>query len=437
MGFVEAARRMADTTPATRNRAVDLFRAASILVVMWGHWTMAAVTVDHGRLEPGQILVLADWTHPLTWLFQIMPVFFLVGGYANGRSWRSARARGTTYGGWLRGRARRLTLPVVPVLAFWVLFAGIAMRAGMSPGALRVASTVALMPTWFLASYILVVAVSPLGLLAWERWGWWSVAAGVVVAGLVDVVSLRWDSVALGFPNYLVVWMTVHQVGVAWLDGGLATRGRRALLMAVGLAGAVLLVALGPYPDSMVGVSTAATNNTYPPRVTLVFLGFLQSGAVLLLEGWAQRVSRNRRVWTTVVAVNARIMTLYLWHLTAMVLVIGVSMLAGGVGLHVEPLSASWWLTRPGWYAVLAVATLLLAACFGRFETAHRDDRPSPPTWRPLVAVGSVCGGLGALAVVGLVGGDGALNLWLPLVPVIGLLLGGVFLPPRFRRRWP
>ncbi|HSJ20278.1 MAG TPA: hypothetical protein VK964_06865 [Nocardioidaceae bacterium] len=77
--------------------------------------------------------------------------------------------------------------------------------------------------------------------------------AGILLAGLVDFVSLRWESVAFG------------------------------------LAGVLVLVTVGPYPVSMVGVDTASVNNTYPPRVTLVFLGLFPAGVVLLLEGAAQR----------------------------------------------------------------------------------------------------------------------------------------------------
>jgi surface polysaccharide O-acyltransferase-like enzyme len=435
MDIVETARRLAGTTPDQRNRAVDLWRAASILVVVWGHWTMAAVTVEEGELVPGHILVLAEWTHPLTWALQVMPVFFLVGGYVNGLSWRSARARGTTYGSWLRARARRLTLPVVPVLVVWFALGWVALRLGMDPVTLRLASTVALVPTWFLACYVLVVAVAPLGLVVWERWGWWSVMAGILVAGLVDVVSLRWDSIAFGFANYLVVWATVHQVGFAWLDGKLTTPGRRWLLAAVGLAGLLLLVTVGPYPVSMVGVDTATVNNTYPPRVTLVFLGLLQAGVVLLLEGAVQRLARVGGVWTAVVAVNARIMTLYLWHVTAMVTVIGISLILGGAGLGVEPLTLAWWLTRPGWYVVVALVTLALVAGFGRFETPGTDDRPAPPSWRPLLAVAAVCAGLGAVAVMGIVDGAGDLRGGLPALSLLGLLAGGVLRLPRASSR--
>ena len=59
-----------------------------------------------------------------------MPVFFLVGGYANALSWCSARARGVPYAGWLRSRLRRLLVPVVPLLLTWLVACSIAVAAG-------------------------------------------------------------------------------------------------------------------------------------------------------------------------------------------------------------------------------------------------------------------------------------------------------------------
>ena len=98
-------------TPASRNRVVDFLRAAAITVVVLGHWTIIAVDPDGGILPHG-VLDGATWTHPLTWLFQVMPIFFLVGGYSNGLSWRSARRKEIGYAEWLRARLRRLGLLV-------------------------------------------------------------------------------------------------------------------------------------------------------------------------------------------------------------------------------------------------------------------------------------------------------------------------------------
>ena len=423
-------RDLAAATPDSRNRVVDLLRAAAILVVVLGHWLIAAVTVREGDLVIGHLLELAPWTHPLTWVFQVMPVFFLVGGYANALSWRSARRRGETYAGWLRARLRRLLTPVVPLLLVWLAAVSVAFAAGVPASTLRTASQVALVPTWFLAAYVVVCAVGPATLWLWERTGWWSVAAGLALGGLVDLVSLAEDNLAVGFANYLVVWASVHQLGYAWLDGRLAGTGRRLGLAAVGLAGTVVLVWAGPYPVSMIGLDDAVVNNSYPTRVTLGFLGLLQAGLVLSLEPLLARWLRRPRPWAATVLVNTRTMTIYLWHLTAMISVIGVSLLLGGPGLGVEPLTPGWWLVRPLWWAVLAVVTLGFVALLGRFETPRPDEAPTPPVWLPVLVTVLGCGGLGVMAAQGIVDAAGV-NWWWPLLPVAAVAL--LRLPVRAR----
>ncbi|WP_306514020.1 acyltransferase family protein [Janibacter hoylei] len=84
--------RLAAATPDTRNRVVDLYRAVAIGVVVLGHWLMAAVVVRDGELAMANTLDLVPPLQGLTWVLQVMPLFFLVGGYANATSWRSARA---------------------------------------------------------------------------------------------------------------------------------------------------------------------------------------------------------------------------------------------------------------------------------------------------------------------------------------------------------
>lgn len=428
---------LADATPDSRNRVVDLLRAAAILVVVLGHWLMAAVYVDaDGELHRGDLLDLAAWTHPLTWVLQVMPIFFLVGGYSNALSWRSARTRGTTYGGWLRARLRRLTLPVLPLMVFWAVVAPTAHAAGLSSDMLRIATMASLVPTWFLAAYVVVVAVAPLTLALWERAGWWSVALGLALGGLVDYVSVTTDHVLVGFLNYLVVWATVHQLGYAWLDGRLAGTGRRLLLAALGLVGLYVLVVQGPYATSMVGLQSDEINNAYPTRVTQGFLGLMQAGVILALEPLLQRVTARRRVWVATVLVNTRIMSVYLWHLTVLGLVVALSMAFGGTGLGLEPNTAAWWLTRPLYFVVLALFTLGAVAVVGRFETPAHDPRPAPPAVLPILAVVITCAGLGWMADLGIASGQegGAVRWWLPLIPVAASFVFGVSMVPGRRR---
>lgn len=409
---------------------MDLMRVVSILIVIFGHWLMAAVTFEDGELVPGHLLELTDWTHPLTWIFQVMPVFFFVGGYANALSWRSARRRGEPYGGWLRARLRRLVLPVVPLIIVWTAGGWLGLELGLGWEMLQLASQVAIVPTWFLAAYVVIVTLAPLALLIWEKWGWWSIAGGTALAALADVLSISLGVIPAGFANYLFVWGTVHQLGYAWLDGRFEGMQRRVALGAIGLAGALALVWAGPYPVAMVGLDTAQITNSYPPRVTLAFLGMFQAGLVLMFEPLLGRMMRRPGAWTFVVAVSAQIMTLYLWHLTAMIVLIGVGLAAGGAGFGIEPLSGLWWASRPIWFAILSVLTAGLVAVFGRFERPSRDERPAPPAWQPVLAVVFICAGLGLLAAIGIADADGLNGLILSL-PVIGVTVGGVARMPR------
>jgi surface polysaccharide O-acyltransferase-like enzyme len=432
-------------TPASRNRVVDLLRGAAILVVVLGHWLMAAVYLDpDGEMHRGDLLAISAWTHPLTWMLQVMPVFFIVGGYANALSWRSAQAKGTPYGGWLRARLRRLTIPVLPLMLFWAVVAPVASALGVSGASLRIASMASLVPTWFLAAYVVIVALAPATLHLWERWGWWSVSVTIAAAALVDVVSIGGDLPWFGFLNYVLVWGAVHQLGYAWVDGALAGTRRRLTFAGFGFVALALLVTVGPYSISMVGVDGFGINNAYPTRVTLAFLGLFQGGVVLALEPVLRRLASKRGVWIATIFVNARIMTIYLWHLTALGLVVATSLAAGGLGLRIDPNTSQWWSTRPLWFLTLATVTAALVWLFGRFEQPGADPRPAPSGLRPVLAMVATCGGLGIMADLGIASLDGTVHWYLPLIPVIASFAFGISRLPWTRnpkghadRSWP
>ena len=98
----------ADATPESRNRYVDLLRALSICSVVFGHWLIAAPWMDGERLRFDHMLAIQPWTQWLSWLFQVMPVFFMVGGYSNAASWDASVRAGQSYGDWIGARMRRL-----------------------------------------------------------------------------------------------------------------------------------------------------------------------------------------------------------------------------------------------------------------------------------------------------------------------------------------
>ena len=419
------ARALADATPADRKRSIDFLRAASILVVVIGHWIMASPEIVDGRVQIGRLLADAPWTQWLTWILQVMPVFFFVGGYANAVAWRSAHGRGVAYAVWLRSRLRRLILPAVPVLLFWVPVAAVALASGLEPSLIKVATQAALVPTWFLATYVLIVMTAPWTLATWDRFRWWAFAAFAFLAGTVDVLALGFGFHDVIWLNYLFVWNAVHMLGYAWADGAIGGIVARLSTAIGGLVALASLVFFGPYPIAMVGLDNVAVTNSNPPKVTLVALGIFQFGLAMIFESRLESWLTRRRPWTAVIAVNGSIMSLYLWHLTVMVAVLAVSLGLGGIGLGLDPDSPLWWFTRPIWVGFLAILTLPVVAVVARFERPQRDRRPAPPVWKPVVAVLALCAGLGLLAKNGLVDSDG-FNLTAVALTSVGILAGGL-----------
>ena len=168
----------------------------------------------------------------------------------------------------------------------------------------------------------------------------------------------------------------------------------------------LVLVQFGPYPLSMVSVPGEDISNSLPPKFPMLLLGIAQCGLLLALERPARRWLSNLRPWTTAVLVNGMIMTVFLWHLTAAMLVISIAVVLGGVGLSIDPGSGTWWLLRPVWLSVFIVVLLVLTVVFLRFE---RSGKVQPVAeWRQVLGAAMVCGGLSLLALMG-IGGEGKL----------------------------
>jgi hypothetical protein len=354
-----------------------------------------------------------------------------VGGFANGVSWGSAIASGKSYSEWLGGRIRRLVVPMVPLILFWGVVAAIAFVFGESVRVIRNGTQMALIPLWFLAVYVLVVALTPLSHRLWQRFGIWSIVGMASAAIGVDLLVFAAGRGAVGWSNYLFVWMTVHQLGYAWRDPVLAGVGRRLAMAALGLAALLWMTRLGPYPLSLVGVPGEAISNTTPPKLPLLALALFHGGLLLALEKPMRRWLEGRRAWAGTILVNSMIMTGYLWHLAPAVLLLGIGFWTGW-GFDTPPGTPAWWAVRAVWIPSLMVALMPFLMIFNRFERSAGGPARAVPVPRLIVGAILVTAGLAYLALDGvhLLGWSDARS-WALALPLAGAWLAGAW--PRLR----
>ncbi|MEU5810281.1 acyltransferase [Streptomyces sp. NPDC047718] len=369
------AHRVEAATPADRDRTVDALRAFAILGVVLGHWLVTALTATaDGGLSTTSPLSRMPWLAPVSWVFQTLSVFFLVGGHVAARGQAAAREHGVSYGAWVGQRLSRLFRPVAAVLAVWAVAAGGMLLGGAEPATVHALVRLVLSPLWFLLVFAALTAATPLVARLNPLWP-------LAVVACVDVWRFglggpEW----IGWVNVAAGWLVPYTLGAAWSRGAFARRTPAVLLLAGGAAGTAALVLWGGYPASMVGVPGAAISNLNPPTLAAAAFGLAQCGLALLLREPLARAMRRPRAWAAVALANLSAMTVFLWHQTAMMAVTALGLLAPAdlPGLHTVPDSPLWIAARLLWLPVFAAALAVCWTAFRAYEQAARPRRGTP-----------------------------------------------------------
>ncbi|MFA9563504.1 MAG: acyltransferase [Acidimicrobiales bacterium] len=366
-------------TPVDRDRVVDAMRAGSILVVVLWHWSMSVLTwTDDGSLSmPNPIdSIPGGWL--ATWILQVMPLFFVVGGYAN---LTSLHHRSRSLGEFARERARRLILPLLPMVTVWAAAdaVGLLLRGDDHRSVLEWGFVV-FVPLWFIGVFAAVSMLAPITARL-HRQAPLATLAGIA-GGVITIDALRFATGAevIGWINVLLVFTFAHQLGYLWRDGRLT---RSAPLLAIGSVVALaLMTGFGPYPGSMVATESTALSNMSPTTAPIAAVAVLQWSLTMLAAPTLRRVLARAAVWRAVVIANVGAMKIFTWHMTALVLFLGLwSSL--GLDLLTEPTGA-WWLGRPIWVvgpglvltAIVAMGRRLAPRWIGIPVIAAATERP-------------------------------------------------------------
>jgi surface polysaccharide O-acyltransferase-like enzyme len=344
------------TEAPVRNHAVDFYRVSGVVLIVLGHWVAGSVTYRDGSFGRQNPLLDQPWTQWLTWLFQAVPTFFMVAGYAAAVSWGHRRASdGMSRQTWVRHRLARVLGPSAVYVAVVSAIVVASDTTGAAGSLLEYAGWAVAMHLWFLAVYLIVVSLTPIAIAAQQRWG--LLVPAVLASGLVavDVATLAGHVPYLNWLNYLLCWGLLYQIGIAWQSGHLA--GIRPALLAAGSACALwLLIWLGPYPVSMIGVPGEAVQNTEPPSVAMLAFGCAQAGLAISFAPALNRALRAVSVQRVLSRANTNVMALYLWHMIPVVIVAIIGYPAGLLPQPVEG-HAAWWLARLEWVVILSLVT--------------------------------------------------------------------------------
>ena len=202
-----------------RDSAVDLVKAFCLLVVVGLHAMMAGVTVG----ADGLVVTNALAGHPIfawaTWGVQIMPLFFLLGGFASIGQWRRMRDNGAVPADYIRQRVNRLARPAILPIALIGATLATLVATGVSSDVLAGVGFRIGQPLWFLAVYLGCSAFVPLLTALHEAAPRLTLFSLLGVALAIDTISVTFALPALSAVNFLYVWLFIQQLGFWYADG--------------------------------------------------------------------------------------------------------------------------------------------------------------------------------------------------------------------------
>ncbi|MGO3146073.1 MAG: acyltransferase family protein [Leucobacter sp.] len=352
------------TIPAIRpprDATIDAVRAGCLLVVVVLHSLMVGV-----EYVPGEGLVTSvalsgqPWFAPVTWVIQIMPLFFIAGGYVSLLQWRRMRASGASAGEYVAGRVRRLAVPAIVMITAVGSALCVARMFGADPSLIDEASLRVGQPLWFLAVYFGVTALVPAMAWAHERRPIATIAALGAGVLLCDLLGAH-TGLPFGYVNFILVWPLMQQLGFVLLDGGSRAWTRPQLIsgMLTALVALGALVANGWSPDMLV--------NLNPPTTAIALLGTAQFFGVQFIRPTLDRATRVPVVARFVERAGTLAMDVYLWHMPIILTIVALMWIAQ---LPMPaPHSALWWATRVPW-------VIAIFACVVPFARLTRRCTP-------------------------------------------------------------
>ena len=338
---------MAAAAKSDRNRAIDFYRVVAMLFVALGHWlALVAITdANTGGVVGGNAIEFVPSLGWISWALQVMPLFFVVGGFSSAMSLDSHNRKGGNAPDWIAARLRRMLPPAVLLAGTWlVIIAG-----GAAAGQLEIAGLAlqaAAVPLWFLANYTIDTALAPF-VLPRFRTNPGLVAGGLIGAFIFIEIMRIADVPLLPHINWVLGWLIFQVMGMAWRDGLLPTGNKLIGAAATMWAATVALVLSGgPWTVTMVNVAGIENSPTNPPTLSLMTFGAAYS---LTAIAFAPRISAalatRPKAWAAVVGANTVAMSVYLWHMTAAVIVGAAMHFTVGLPEHIVG-SADWWLFK-------------------------------------------------------------------------------------------
>jgi len=274
-------------------------------------------TIVHNRT------VLDGSLTPVTWLTAGMALFFFSTGFTNKIAWYSNVGRDGSQWKFLTDRVDGLMGSVLVWIFFITVSLNVATRIIYFPkyitnqqdGILTVTEFI-MWPLWLVSIYLVVVLFCPLTIYLHKKNPYLTLSFLISSLILIDNIEFNLSLSYIKLFNYLIFWLTIHQLGYFLADGKIFAL-RKSLFAGITFFSYSYLAYMHTTTEQYLSVSNyrlLSFSNEDPPTTVYLISSIGLISLFLLFRDQVEIFLNKSIIWSIFSTIHANIYTLFLWH---------------------------------------------------------------------------------------------------------------------------
>ena len=311
-------------TSNSRVRFIDFIKVIGLLLIIFNTSYFLDFEQSSGEFIVYNRTIIDNSLTPFTWITVGMSLFFFSTGFTNKIAWYSNVGRDGSQWKFLTDRVDGLMGSVLVWIFFITLSLNVTSKIIYFPqfitnqedGMLTVTEFI-MWPLWLVSIYLVVVLFCPLTIYLHKKNPYLTLSVLISTLVLIDNIDFSISLSYIKLFNYLIFWLTIHQLGYFLADGKIFSFTKSSFA-GVSVIAYSYLSYVYTTSDQFLSVSNyrlLSDSNEDPPTTIYLISSIGLISLFLFFRDQFESLMTNKIVWIIFSTIHANIYTLFLWHI--------------------------------------------------------------------------------------------------------------------------
>ena len=319
-----------NNTSTSRERFIDFIKVIGLLMIIINTEYLLEFKDSAGELLVNNGSLTNSLKTRYTWFTAGTSLFFFSTGFTNKIAWYSNVGRDGSQWKFLTDRVNSVIGPVLVWITAITILLNIFSKiiniplflTSQDDGILTITEFL-MWPLWVIAIYLVVVIFCPITIYLHKKNPYLTVVSFVFLTVAIDTVNLPISLSYVKLFNYLLFWLTIHQLGYFFADGKIFKFKPSIFVTASLISYIYLFYKLNTSSDlmSVSGYRLISQSNEDPPTIYYLLSSIGLISIFLFFRKSIDEILKNKKTWIVFNYFHSNIYTLFLWHVTILFIV--------------------------------------------------------------------------------------------------------------------